>query len=86
MWITVCVRKSCGWDHVASSAVSAEMYASFHQFGFGWAHRAVVVDIPEPEPEPPQPPPDHPAPPVSRMSRREGHRPERWRWRHGALS
>jgi hypothetical protein len=57
MWYAICSNKDCGWDHVASSQISAMVYADSHLLDCypQWSsHRVFIVDIPD-EPPPQQP-------------------------------
>ncbi len=55
MWLAICSKRDCRWDHVASSQISAELYAHSHYIDrfLEWDHRVFVVEVPD-EPPPSQ--------------------------------
>ncbi len=67
MWLAICAKHQCRWDHVASSRTSADVYATGHYLDCfrELHHRVFVVDIPDelplPDPRPLAPTASHDA-------------------------
>ena len=48
IWLAVCSNPRCQWAHLASSQISARLYAHAHNFALEehWAHQVYIVNIP----------------------------------------